>query len=215
MRPILLDLDDTLIDDHAATAFAFAALVEAHHAWLGQRDESELLSEWRAVSDRHWFRYEQGELSYLEQRRIRAREFLGRDFTDAEADEALLPYVLAYQASWRLLPGVVEFFQRSAAIPKVIVTNGQREQQLRKLAATDLLPHVVAVVTPEDCGYWKPRPEVFLAAVRRIDAMPGSCIMIGDDPVRDIAPAQELGMACFLVERGRSHEAFEGALSAA
>jgi putative hydrolase of the HAD superfamily len=72
---------------------------------------------------------------------------------------------------------------------------------------------VVAVVTPEDCGYWKPRPEVFLAAVRRIDATPASCIMIGDDPVRDIAPAQELGMACFLVERGRSNEAFEGALS--
>jgi HAD superfamily hydrolase (TIGR01509 family) len=74
---------------------------------------------------------------------------------------------------------------------------------------------VAAVVTPEDCGHWKPRPEVFLAAVGRIGATPGRCIMIGDDPVRDIAPAQELGMACFLVEHGRSHEAFEGALGVA
>jgi FMN phosphatase YigB (HAD superfamily) len=56
---------------------------------------------------------------------------------------------------------------------------------------------------------------VFLAAVRRIDATPSRCIMIGDDPVRDIAPARELGMACFLVERHRSNEAFEGALSVA
>jgi putative hydrolase of the HAD superfamily len=214
MRSILLDLDDTLIDDHGATACAFAALVEAHRALLGHREEAELLAEWRTVSDRHWIRYERGELSYLEQRRVRAREFLGRDLTDAEADEALLPYVLTYQASWRPLPGVVEFFKRSAGIQKVIVTNGQREQQLRKLAATDLLAHVAAVITPEDCGYWKPRHEVFLAGVRRLEATPSRCIMIGDDPVRDIAPAQELGMACFLVERGRSHAAFEGALSA-
>jgi putative hydrolase of the HAD superfamily len=159
-------------------------------------------------------RHELGEVSFLEQRRLRVREFLGVGFSDAEADEALVPYVSAYEASWRLIPGVVEFLDRSAHIPKVIVTNGHREQQLRKLAATKLLSHVVAVVTPDDCGYWKPRHEVFLAGALQLEATPSRCIMIGDDPVRDIAPAQELGMACFLVERGRSHAAFEGALSA-
>jgi hypothetical protein len=56
---------------------------------------------------------------------------------------------------------------------------------------------------------------VFLTGARRLGAAPDKCIMIGDDPVRDIAPARELGMVCFEVKRGSWHEAFEGALSAA
>jgi putative hydrolase of the HAD superfamily len=215
VRPILLDLDDTLVDDHRATAIAFDAFVEVHRGKLNDRGVATLLLEWRTVFAKHWVRHERGELSFAGQRRARVREFLGTDFTDAEADEALLPYLRAYEASWQLLPGVREFLARSANIPKVILTNGDRQQQLRKVTATGLLSHVAAVITPEDCGYWKPNPHVFLTGARRLGAAPSKCIMIGDDPVRDIAPARELGMVCFQIERGRWHEAFERALSAA
>jgi HAD superfamily hydrolase (TIGR01549 family) len=214
MRPILLDLDDTLVDDHGSTAVAFGAFVEAHHSVLGNRDVATLLLEWRSALAKHWVRYERGELSFLGQRRARVRELLGNDLTDADTDNAFVPYLEAYEASWQLLPSVREFLERSAAIPKVILTNGDRQQQLRKVAATGLLSHVAAVVTPEDCGYWKPRPEMFLAGAGCVDAATTDCIMVGDDPVRDIIPARALGMACFKVERGRWHEAFEGALSA-
>ena len=215
MRPILLDLDDTLVDDHRSTAIAFDAFAEVHREKLGDRGSTALLLEWRTVFVKHWMRHERGELSFPGQRRARVREFLGADLTDAEADQAYLPYLRAYEASWQLLPGVREFLTRSADIPKLILTNGDRQQQLRKVTATGLLPHVAAVITPEDCGYWKPSPEVFLTGARRLGAAPDECIMIGDDPVRDIAPARELGMVCFEVKRGWWHEAFEGALSAA
>lgn len=215
MRPILLDLDDTLVDDHGSTAVAFGAFVADHRALLGRRDIASLQLEWRAVLAKHWVRYERGELSFQEQRRARVREFLGSDLSDTDADQAFASYLRAYEASWQLLPNVREFLERSPTIPKVILTNGDRQQQLRKVVATGLLPHVTAVVTPEDCGYWKPRPEMFLAGARCHGAAPSTCIMIGDDPVRDIAPARALSMACFRVERDRWHEAFEGALSAA
>ena len=215
MRPILLDLDDTLLDDHRSTAIAFDAFVQTHRAMLADRDVPTLLLQWRTVFAKHWLRCERGELSFVEQRRARVREFLGNDFTDTEADQALLPYLRAYEASWQLLPGVREFLDRSASIPKVILTNGERQQQLRKVTATGLLSQVVAVITPEDSGYWKPSPEMFLAGADCLNVAPSMCIMIGDDPIRDIAPARELGMACFEVKRGRWHEAFEGALSEA
>jgi len=214
MRPILLDLDDTLVDDTTSTAIAFDVFVETHRALL-DRDVATLLIQWRAVFAKHWVRHERGELSFVGQRRARVREFLGNDRTDAEADQALLPYLQAYEASWQLLPGVHEFLQRSASIPKVILTNGDRQQQLRKVAATGLLSHVTAVITPEDSGHWKPSPEMFLAGAQFLNVAPSTCIMIGDDPIRDIAPARALGMACFEVKRGQWHEAFEGALSAA
>jgi len=215
VRPILLDLDDTLVDDHRSTAIAFGALLEAHRASLDAKDASALLPQWRSIFARHWDRHERGEVSFQEQRRARIREFLRRELTDAEADEALLPYLRAYEASCQLLPGVREFLERSAHIPKVIVTNGDRQQQLRKVAVTGLRSHVAAVITPEDSGCWKPDHAMFRAGARCLGVAPGACIMVGDDPVRDIAPARELGMVCFEVERGRWHEAFEGALSAA
>jgi putative hydrolase of the HAD superfamily len=214
MRPILLDLDDTLVDDTKSTIIAFDVFIETHRALLNDRDVAALLIEWRAVFAKHWLRYERGELSFVGQRRARVREFLGNDLTDAEADQALLPYLQTYEASWQLLPGVREFLERSASIPKVILTNGDRQQQLRKVTATGLLSHVAAVITPEDSGHWKPSPEMFLAGARCLNVAPSTCIMIGDDPIRDIAPARELGMACFEVKRGRWQEAFEGALSA-
>jgi len=214
VRPILIDLDDTLLDDHRSTAVAFGAFAESHRALLGDREVPALLVEWRGVFRKHWVRHERGEVSFQEQRRARVREFLGKNLTDDEADRALLPYLKAYEASWQLLPGVREFLERSAHIPKVILTNGARQQQLRKVTAMGLLSHVVAVLTPEDSGYWKPHHGMFLAGARCVGASPSTCIMVGDDPVRDIAPARELGMACFEVKRGRWHEAFEGALSA-
>jgi putative hydrolase of the HAD superfamily len=215
MRPILLDLDDTLVDDTKSTTIAFDVFIETHRALLDDRDVATLLIQWRTVFAKHWVRHERGELSFVGQRRARVREFLGNDFTDAEADQAFLPYLQTYEASWQLLPGVREFLERSASIPKVILTNGDRQQQLRKVTAMGLLSHVAAVITPEDSGHWKPNPEMFLAGAQYLNVAPSTCIMIGDDPIRDIAPARELGMACFEVKRGRWHEAFEGALSAA
>jgi putative hydrolase of the HAD superfamily len=215
VRPILLDLDDTLVDDHGSTAVAFDAFVKIHRAFLDERDAGALLLEWRTVFTKHWARHERGEVSFMDQRRARVREFLGKHFTDAEADQAFLPYLEAYEASWQLLPGVAEFLARSADVPKVILTNGDRRQQLRKVAATGLSSHVLAVITPEDSGYWKPNHEMFLAGARCLGVIPNECIMVGDDPVRDIAPARELGMTCFEVKRGRSRDAFDGALSAA
>jgi putative hydrolase of the HAD superfamily len=214
MRAILLDLDDTLVDDHHATACGFRAFVAAHRDRLHGERERALLARWRAVQQDVWVRHERGELSFLEQRRLRVRAFLGEELSDATVDDAFLPYLHAYAQAWRLLPGVRRFLKRSAAIPKVILTNGHREQQLRKVAATGLLPHVVAVVTPQDCGSWKPQPEMFLHGARLLNVAPGECFMFGDDPVRDIEPGLRLGMACFRVERGRCSEAFERALSA-
>jgi putative hydrolase of the HAD superfamily len=200
MRGILLDLDDTLIDDRSSTHAALEAFLIAHQLDTAGREE--VLVTWRAIAARHWQRYEAGEVSFLEQRRCRVRDFLGRQLTDEEADEAFSPYASEYERSWKLLPGVAEFLERTRHIPKVIITNGERDQQLRKVRATGLSKHVAGVVTPSDCGHWKPHPSIFLAGLAMLGAMAAECLMVGDDEVRDIEPARKLGMRCFIVERG-------------
>jgi putative hydrolase of the HAD superfamily len=125
---------------------------------------------------------------------------LGRQLSNVEADELFLPYLRAYQASWRLLPGVTQFLERTRAIPKVIVTNGDRQQQLHKVEVSGLSAHVVGIITPADCGQWKPNPKMFLVAMEMLRAQPEECLMIGDDRICDIEPARKLGMKHFLVE---------------
>lgn len=208
MRAILLDLDDTLLDDRSATQSALDAFMTFHAGALPGVSRDDMLGLWRSIAARHWLRYESGEITFVEQRRHRVREFLQQPLTDEEADEAYRPYGDIYACSWRLLPGVAEFFDAMRHVPKVVVTNGEREQQLRKLRATGLSEHVVGVVTPADCGHWKPHPTIFLMALRLLGFEPGECLMIGDDPVRDIEPAKRLGMRCLLVQAGYAERLF-------
>jgi putative hydrolase of the HAD superfamily len=201
MRPILIDLDDTLLDDRAACRIAFASFMQAHAPSLNNLSDTDLLSRWKIITARHWQRFEKGELSFLEQRRLRVRDFLGTVLTDDQADEAFLPYLMAYESSWQLFPDVGEFLKLTADVPKIIVSNGDREQQLRKICATGLAAHFIDIITPEDCGYWKPNPEIFIAAARILNVKLSDCLVIGDDFFRDIVPAKRLGMKWFHVER--------------
>jgi len=211
MRGILLDLDDTLLDDRTATRNALSAFLVAHRpAWKNESEEEALLR-WRSISSVHWRRFEEGKISFHDQRRARVRDFLGRTFTDAEADLAFEPYRITYESSWSLVPDCKAFIALTAHIPKVIITNGDRGQQLSKVQSTGLNEHVVGVVTPMDCGHWKPRPEIFLAALALLKLDPDQCLMIGDDPVRDIQPSTLLGMRSFQVEPGNPRK---GLLSA-
>lgn len=200
MRAILLDLDDTLLDDRGATAPGFAAFLAAHRHRCAYADDDEALSAWRDAARRHWMRYERGELSFQEQRRWRIRDFLGEALNDAAADAAFRVYQQVYEASWQLLPDVVEFLARTHALPKVIVTNGDRETQLRKAEVTGLRAHVRGVITPADCGHWKPSTEIFRVAIELLKVRPEECLMIGDDLLRDVAPAAALGMRSFHVQ---------------
>ncbi len=202
MRSILLDLDDTLLDDRTATRVALSAFLLAHRLAWADESEEEALQRWRDIASIHWRRFETGETSFHEQRRARVREFLKSTFSDAEADAAFKPYLITYEASWSLVSDCQAFLESTTDIPKVIVTNGNREQQLSKVQATGLDKHVLDVITPMDCGHWKPRPEIFLAALALLNLEPGQCLMIGDDPVRDIQPSKLLGMRCFQVEPG-------------
>jgi len=215
MRAILLDLDDTLLDDRHATAEGFAALVSAHQRKLAHTSRDDALRVWRTAARRHWERYEKGELSFQGQRRERVRDFFGDPLNDEEADAAFLIYQRAYEASWALFPDAAEFLIRTRGTPKIIITNGDRDAQLRKVTATGLAAHVQGVVTPVDCGYWKPNIAIFRAATELLMVSPEDCLMIGDDQTRDIEPAIALGMKSFRVEPGVSGRGLLDAIASA
>ena len=201
MKALLIDLDDTLLDERSAATRAFSTFVEVHAAVLGAESSDTLLERWGSVAAHHWARFQRGEVSFQGQRRGRVRDFLQLKLSDSEADRAFEPYWRQYEQSWSVFPDVPDFLARTSHLPKVIVTNGERPQQMQKIQTCGLLDHLVGVVTPSDCGRWKPDLAMFSAALRVLGISAQSCMMVGDSIENDVEPARAMGMAFFHVDR--------------
>ncbi|OHX18088.1 HAD family hydrolase [Chromobacterium sphagni] len=209
IRAVLLDLDDTLFDDAHATAQAFAAFI-APHARRFALGPAELQARWRACIDRHWRRFEQGELSIEQQRHERLRDFLDQpQMSEAEAARVFQPYMDAYRRHRRLLPGAAAFLDATRHLTRILVSNGGAEQQRAKLEFLGIDHHFRHQVTPETAGVAKPDERIFQHALALAGHPPQACLMVGDDAERDIEPAQRLGMATCQVGAGRHAAIFE------
>lgn len=209
IKALLLDLDDTLFDDSHAATQAFAAFISPHAARFAE-SETELLRRWRACVDRHWRRFESGELTIEQQRHERLRDFLGLpQLAEEEAAQLFQPYMDAYRRHRRLTPGAAGFLDATRRLTRIIVSNGGAEQQRDKLAHLGIAHHFRHVVTVDEAGVAKPDQRMFLHALALENLVPAACLMVGDDPARDIAPARKLGMAAYQVSHGRHAIVFE------
>lgn len=55
------------------------------------------------------------------------------------------------------------------------------------------------VTTYENMHTTKPQPAYYNEILTRLGLTPAECLMVGDDPLRDVAPAQAIGMPVFWV----------------
>jgi len=91
----------------------------------------------------------------------------------------------------------------AAGYQVVIATNplfprGAVEHQLA-WAEVDDLPFAL-ITTVENMHTSKPAPAYYLEIAERIDVAPGACLMVGNDLLRDILPAQRAGMRTYLAD---------------
>jgi putative hydrolase of the HAD superfamily len=210
---ILVDLDDTLFDDRYAMSNAIAELRQSHE-FAAHLPTTELAGRWIELTEFHWRRYRDDEISFQEQRRERLRALFARAMDPAEADRIFDQYIALYERHWRLVPGAAEFLAHTAGKPKVIVSNGERGQAARKVRHLAIEAHFIEVVTPELAGAKKPHPEIFAFALAKVGAAAQQTLMIGDNHDADIAPAAALGMATFHVQNHVIGQTIRDALGA-
>lgn len=198
LRAILVDLDNTLLDDRGAMAAAVLQLRAQQKLAPGIEDR-ELVHLWDSVGRQQWKAMELGQVTFLEQRRLRLRQMFQLEISDDTADALFADYLAHYENAWSLLPGAREFLKATDHLPRVIVTNGNKSQAIRKTDKLGLTGQFLAVVTPEDCGGRKPDPRIFLHALSLLGASAHEALMIGDDREADLVPAEALGMKTFHV----------------
>jgi putative hydrolase of the HAD superfamily len=75
------------------------------------------------------------------------------------------------------------------------------------LSGLGVVHYFDTIQTPQSAGFRKPDPRIFLRAAGALrvaggqGASPGRTLMVGDDPLLDLAGAEAAGMTALLVDR--------------
>lgn len=113
---LLVDLDDTLLDDRGAMAAAVLMFRDKHGLAPDEADGA-LTTRWDEVGRVLWRRLARGEVTLQAQRRIRLREVFSLSLADADADALFADYLHCYEQCWTLQPGANEFLRLTAHLP--------------------------------------------------------------------------------------------------
>lgn len=206
MAGILFDLDDTLLDHRGAARKALSRWAPS----AGLTEPLEILAtRWERLETTFYQRYQAGELTRLEQRRHRVRCFLPSlpDGNDA-ADAAFEEYWNIYEESWRLFDDARDALMgaQDSGLAVGILTNGQVEDQQRKVEAVGLVDMDVPLIASSQLPAAKPDPRAFVTACEILGVAPHRCFMVGDSIENDIHGARRAGLSPILLDRYDVHE---------
>ncbi len=208
---LLLDLDDTILDDSGGRDAAWAAICEEAAAQLHGLDAALL----RAAIDRTsiWYwsdaaRHREGRLDLLASRRLIIQQALeSLDFRPAghaalAAELATLVHTQR-EAAICPLPGAIETLTalRAHGVRLALLTNGAGPAQRAKIDRFDLARHFEVMLIEGENPWGKPDERVYHAALAALHAAPADAWMAGDNLEWEVAVPQRLGLRGIWLDR--------------
>jgi 2-haloacid dehalogenase/putative hydrolase of the HAD superfamily len=125
------------------------------------------------------------------------RQVLHEFNTPFDAEKLTQP-IFAHWQKPGAYPDAVEFV-RQLHVPACIVSNVDAADLRSAMGLQGwTFSHVV---TSEECKAYKPRPEMFMAALRKLGLQPGDVLHVGDSPSSDIEGARQMGIDVAWVNR--------------
>ncbi len=196
MKPLFFfDLDDTLVDHHAAEAGAHKETHAAHAPVFGGVTYETWLAAYRKSNLVLWERYGRGEIdrpTLSKHRFADPLDALGLDAVQGAHIGAT--YMGAYGRHWSLVDGAEEVLQHAARFGVTgILSNGFRETQNGKIARFGLDRWVKHVILSEEVGAMKPSRAIFDAAWKAAGGGEGRRVYVGDSFATDVLGAKAAG----------------------
>ncbi len=189
------DLDDTLVDHHAAEEGAHRETHAAHAPLFGGIPFEAWLAAYRKSNLALWERYGRGEIDRPTLSRHRFSDPLGALGLDPAHGPLIgSSYMDAYGRHWCLVDGAEEVLDHASRFGVAgILSNGFRETQRGKIARFGLDRWVRHVVLSEDVGAMKPAREIFDAAWKAAGGGAGKRVYVGDSFATDVLGAKAAG----------------------
>ena len=206
-RAMLLDLDDTILDDAGGADACWRTVCEEFACAAGARDAATLLAAVDAEREWYWSdreRHRRGRLDLAAARAgiaAGALRRLGRE-PGTLAEAVAWAYGECRRASVRPFPGALEALAafRERGVRLALITNGASEMQRGKIERFGLAPLFDGILVEGELGFGKPDDRVFLRALEAVGAGPSDAWVVGDNLDWEIAPARRLGMGAVWVD---------------
>jgi putative hydrolase of the HAD superfamily len=192
-RALLLDMDDTLYDERSYVLSGFRAVAHAIHEHFPHADPDALQAAMVEGLDA------QG----------RGRLFDGalmafRIEPTPELVQHLVGVYRSHAPQIALWPGVAETLaELRKAWRLAVVTDGLHLMQARKAEALGLAELVDTLVFCWEHEAPKPDPRGYREALKRLGAEASAAVVIGDNPLHDMAAARAIGARAIRVRTGR------------
>jgi putative hydrolase of the HAD superfamily len=205
---MLLDLDDTILDDSGCVERSWTDACHECCASMGEETARRVRGAIRAAAEWFWSdpeRHRTGRLDMKAARRDVAALGLARaGVTNPDlADEIAFAYGQLREDRLALLPDALETVQwfRQAGCALALVTNGSRRMQRLKIERFGLAPLFDVILVEGELGYGKPDRRVYELALSRLKRSPGDAWMVGDNLEWDVAAPQALGIQGVWIDR--------------
>ena len=185
IRRIFFDIGDVLWDEDPLTYFSFASHVEAIRRARPDLAFADLLAdrERRALDGSRWPVYEVASSHLNEARCAEVWEATSKAVRDRF--DALSPPI----------PGAIEAVRHLGGHFRLGLIANQPRACRGRLERLGWLEAFEITALAEEEGVYKPDPAIFRKALDRAGVAAEECLMVGDRPDDDLAPAKALGMA--------------------
>ena len=202
-RAVLVDLDDTIVDDSAVVdcwedACACCAPIV---------DPRAVLTEIHAIRDWFWSdpeRHRRGRLDLAAARQQIVKTALLRIGHDDTALAARIAerYSQCRDSRMALLSGAVEALRwlRQSGCRLALLTNGAAGAQRQKITRFQLEPLFDLILVEGELGFGKPDERIYQLALTGLAAAPRDTWMIGDNLEWDVAQPQRMGVTGIWVD---------------
>ena len=191
---IFFDLDGTLLDFKGAEFQAVQAFHNHYSSLFNFTiNQDDFYQEWCNIGKKHYSRFLQGELSFEQQQIERVKELVG-ELQDSEAAEHFQFYLKSFENNWRPFEDVIPCLQNLKGNRLGVITNGDLNQQRRKLERMGISDHFEVLIASGNVGFSKPNTKIFEIASEITGTPLHEITYIGDDFVTDIVPCEKLNM---------------------
>ena len=200
-RALLLDLDDTILDDSSGVIDCWRGACEAHADQLGGIAPTMVFDAVQTASEEYWSdpeRHRIGRLDLAKARHevvVRALRGLGSDASDV-ALRISTAYAAARHERIRPFDDAVDTVRwfRERGCRLALLTNGAHDAQRTKIERFELEGLFDAVLIEGALGYGKPDPRVYRKALDALGVAATDTWMVGDNLEWDVGGPQKLGI---------------------
>jgi len=211
-RAILLDLDDTILNDSGSidASWQEACQTGALECGLGA---DVLYTAIRKTSAWYWSDPERHHIGRLDLQKARTEVVrlalleLGVGASEL-AEKIGRVYHDKREASLEIFPDALETIEwiRAEGCSLALLTNGSQGAQRRKIETFGLARYFDAVFIEGEVGFGKPDERIYRLALKTLDVQPSQAWMAGDNLEWDVAQPQKLGIfAIWIDAAGEGH----------